>query len=348
MTLADTLRGLVRRWYIVVPGLLLAVAAALGAFSQISPAYERSATRLLLPGLGTVPEGATNPYLFLGGLTQATDVLVRAVGGDETVGELVAAHEGMEVAVTRDPTSSGPVIQLTVTADSDAEAAMALDVLIEQSTETLERLQTEQNVRPVDRITLTTLTASTEGALQQRTRIVISAAAGLAVGVLTLAVASLVDGLARRKRARAGDDGAAASTAADGGARDDATDNDATDNAGIDADGPDADGPGADGPGADAPSGAGGEGVAGPADNPADHPAAKPADHPAAKPADNPAADSAGGPAEAPPVSEGKGDADPTSPALADARLSVAQRGTRKERSHVPFTRPGRQREPQG
>ena len=215
---------------------------------------------------------------------------------------------------------------------------MALDVLIEQSTETLERLQTEQNVRPVDRITLTTLTASTEGALQQRTRIVISAAAGLAVGVLTLAVASLVDGLARRKRARAGDDGAAASTAADGGARDDATDNDATDNAGIDADGPDA----------DAPSGAGGEGVAGPADNPADHPAAKPADHPAAKPADNPAADSAGGPAEAPPVSEGKGDADPTSPALADARLSVAQRGTRKERSHVPFTRPGRQREPQG
>jgi len=320
MTLADTLRGLVRRWYIVVPGLLLAVAAALGAFSQISPAYERSATRLLLPGLGTVPEGATNPYLFLGGLTQATDVLVRAVGGDETVGELVAAHEGMEVAVTRDPTSSGPVIQLTVTADSDAEAAMALDVLIEQSTETLERLQTEQNVRPVDRITLTTLTASTEGALQQRTRIVISAAAGLAVGVLTLAVASLVDGLARRKRARAG-----------GGARDDGTDNDATDNDGTDADGTDA-----DGPGADAASGAGGEGVAGPAANPADHPA------------DNPAADSAGGPAEAPPVSEGKGDADPTSPALADARLSVAQRGTRKERSHVPFTRPGRQREPQG
>jgi len=320
MTLADTLRGLVRRWYIVVPGLLLAVAAALGAFSQISPAYERSATRLLLPGLGTVPEGATNPYLFLGGLTQATDVLVRAVGGDETVGELVAAHEGMEVAVTRDPTSSGPVIQLTVTADSDAEAAMALDVLIEQSTETLERLQTEQNVRPVDRITLTTLTASTEGALQQRTRIVISAAAGLAVGVLTLAVASLVDGLARRKRARAG-----------GGARDDGTDNDATDNDGTDADGTDA-----DGPGADAASGAGGEGVAGPAANPADHPA------------DNPAADSAGGPAEAPPVSEGKGDADPTTPLLADARLSVAQRGTRKERSHVPFTRPGRQREPQG
>ena len=315
MTLADTLRGLVRRWYIVVPGLLLAVAAALGAFSQISPAYERSATRLLLPGLGTVPEGATNPYLFLGGLTQATDVLVRAVGGDETVGELVAAHEGMEVAVTRDPTSSGPVIQLTVTADSDAEAAMALDVLIEQSTETLERLQTEQNVRPVDRITLTTLTASTEGALQQRTRIVISAAAGLAVGVLTLAVASLVDGLARRKRARAG-----------GGARDDGTDNDATDNDGTDA----------DGPGADAASGAGGEGVAGPAANPADHPA------------DNPAADSAAGPAEAPPVSEGKGDADPTTPLLADARLSVAQRGTRKERSHVPFTRPGRQREPQG
>lgn len=208
MTLADTLRGLVRRWYIVVPGLILAVAAAIGAYSQISPAYERSATRLLLPGLGTVPEGATNPYLFLGGLTQATDVLVRAVSGDTTIGELVASTEGLDVAVTRDPTSSGPVIQLTVTAATDSDAAMALAALIEQSTETLERLQVEQEVRPVDRITLTTLTASTESTPQQRTRLVISAGAGLVVGVLTLIVASLVDGVARRKRAHAGEDGA--------------------------------------------------------------------------------------------------------------------------------------------
>lgn len=223
MTLADTLRGLVRRWYIVVPGLILAVAAAIGAFSQIPPGYERSATRLLLPGLGTVPEGATNPYLFLGGLTQATDVLVRAVGGEEAIGELVAAHEGLEVAVTRDPSSSGPVIQLTVTAESDSDAAMALDALIEQSTETLERLQTEQDVRPVDRITLTTLTASTEGALQQRTRLVVSAGAGLVVGVLTLVVASLVDGFARKKRAHTREGDVDASSGADGDPEDPAS-----------------------------------------------------------------------------------------------------------------------------
>lgn len=202
MTLIGTLRGLVRRWYIVVPGMILAVAVAIGAFTLVTPGYERSATRLLLPGLGTVPEGATNPYLFLGGLTQAADILVRSVGGDETIGELVAAHPGLEVSVTRDPTSSGPVILLTVTAESDADAEMALDTLIAQSTRTLERLQTEQNVRPTDRITLTTLTHSPESTLQQRTRILVSVGAGLGVAVLTVILASLVDGLARTRQAR--------------------------------------------------------------------------------------------------------------------------------------------------
>lgn len=202
MTIADTFWGLVRRWYIVVPGLILSVAVAIGAFSLISPGYERSAARLLMPGLGTVPEGATNPFLFLGGLTQAADIVVRAVGADEAVGELVADHPGLEVAVIRDPTSSGPVILLTVTAESDAGAKMALDLLIEQSTATLKRLQTEQGVREADMITVTTLTVSTESTLQQRTRIVVSAGAGLGVALLSLIVASLVDGLARKKRSR--------------------------------------------------------------------------------------------------------------------------------------------------
>ena len=202
MTIADTLWGLVRRWYIVVPGLILAVGVAIGAFSLISPGYERSAARLLLPGLGTVPEGATNPFLFLGGLTQAADIVVRAVGADEAVGELVAAHPGLEVAVTRDPTSSGPVILLTVTADSDAEAELALETLIEQSSATLERLQTEQDVRTVDRITMSTLTASVDSTMQQRTRIVVSAGAGLVMALLSLVVASLVDGVAGTRRTR--------------------------------------------------------------------------------------------------------------------------------------------------
>lgn len=236
MTLAETFRGLVRRWYIVVPGLILAAAAAIGAFSQIAPGYERSATRLLLPGLGTVPEGATNPYLFLGGLTQAADVLVRAVGGEEAIGELVAAHKGLEIAVTRDPTSSGPVILLTVTAASDSDAAMALDALIEQSTETLERLQVEQNVRPVDRITMTTLTASTEGTLQQRTRIVVSAGVGLVVAVLTLVVASLVDGFARKKRTRNRKDDVDASSGAGDASDDDAASGETLEIGEIDAD----------------------------------------------------------------------------------------------------------------
>ena len=47
MTLVGTLRGLLRRWYVVVPGLVLAVAAAVGCYLTVAPQYERTATQLL-------------------------------------------------------------------------------------------------------------------------------------------------------------------------------------------------------------------------------------------------------------------------------------------------------------
>lgn len=204
MNVADTLRALIRRWYIVVPGLLLAAAVAVGAWVAVKPAYERSATQLLLPGEGVMPEGATNPFLFLGGLSQATDVLVRTLSSGETVEEVVGRYPGTEVEVRRDPTTSGPVVWTTVTAQSDADAAGALEAMLAQAESALARLQTEQNVRARDEITITTLTQDTESTPQQRTRMVLAAGAGAAAVAATLVVASLVDGLARRRGGRGG------------------------------------------------------------------------------------------------------------------------------------------------
>ncbi len=198
MNIADTLRGILRRWYIVVPGILLAVSGAVGAYTVIQPGYERTATQLLMPGEGTVPPGVTNPYLYLGGLTQASDIVVRVMQSEDVAGKVVADYPGTEVVVQRDPTVSGPVIQIIVTAQTDEAAAGALAVLVEQSGVVLERLQDDQSVTRDDRMSISTLTHDMSSTLQQKTRLIMSAGVGAGLVALTLVVASLVDGLSRR------------------------------------------------------------------------------------------------------------------------------------------------------
>lgn len=210
MNIADTLRGLLRRWYIVVPGIILAVVGAVGAYVVIQPGYERTATQLLLPGEGTVPAGVTNPYLYLGGLTQASDIVVRVMQGEDVAGKTIEEFPGTEIVVQRDPTVSGPVIQIIVTAKTDEAAGDALDALVAQTAVVLDQLQDEQHVSADDRMTVSTLTQDSTSSLQQKTRLMMSAAAFGGIVIMTIVIASLVDGLSRRpRRARRQPDDAA-------------------------------------------------------------------------------------------------------------------------------------------
>ncbi|WP_438354507.1 hypothetical protein [Microbacterium sp. CJ88] len=200
MNIADTLRGLLRRWYIVFPGIIVAMATALGTFAAVPPGYERTATQLLLPGTGTVPPGVTNPFLYLGGLTQAADIVVAVMKSGEVAGVVASEYPGTDVVVQRNPTVSGPVIQIIVTARSDADAGAALDALVNETSTVLDRLQTEQNVTADDLMTVSTLTQDQQSTLQQKNRLLLSAGVGIGLVLLTLIIASLVDGLARRGR----------------------------------------------------------------------------------------------------------------------------------------------------
>ncbi|CAH0122842.1 hypothetical protein [Microbacterium sp. Bi121] len=221
MNIADTLWGFVRRWYVVVPGFILAVAVGIGMFAVVQPGYERTATQLLIPGEGTIPPDTTNPYLFLGGLLQASDIVVRVMQSAEVLGPAVEDHPGTEVVVRRDPTVSGPVIQIVVTGQSDEAAEEVLSNLIDETSVVVERLQEQQNVDLDDRMSVSLLTEDTESVLQQKTRLLLSAGAALGLVVLTLIVASFVDGLARRAR-RGGRKGG--SGRVDGAAVEDASD----------------------------------------------------------------------------------------------------------------------------
>jgi len=198
VNLLDALRGLIRRWYVVVPGILIAAVASFFVWTDTPPDYERSTSLLLLPGEGVLPEGATNQYLYMGGLGPVADVLTRAVGGEE----MVQAYrtEGAEVEIVRDGSGSGPLMFLTVTASSDQAAQRILEAVAEQTAVTLDELQAEQGVRPVDRVTVSTIAMVQESEILQRPRLIATGTVGLGISLVTLVVASVLDGMLTRRR----------------------------------------------------------------------------------------------------------------------------------------------------
>ncbi len=209
MNIAETFRSLWRRWYIVVPGMLLAIGLSVGLWNVQTPEYQRSATQMLLPGSANVPDGA-NPYIYIGGLTQAADVVVRALGARNVVEEVVGDRPGVEVQVARDPSASGPLIVITVTARTDADAEAVLGGLVARTGVVLSELQDQEDIGATSRIKVIPVTADTTSILLQRDRLILAAGAGLAAVVLTLVLAVAVDGLVvarsrRRRRAAAGD-----------------------------------------------------------------------------------------------------------------------------------------------
>ncbi len=201
MNFSDTLRGLVRRWYIVVPGILVAVALGLGAWFAIPPGYNRSSTQLLIPGASSIPKDA-NPYLFLGGLAPAADVLVRAVGSENVMNEMSEKHPGVEIKISRDTTTAGPIIFIDVTADSDAGAEQILDLLVKRTATVLEDFQRVENIPVKNRMTVIPITVDDKSVLEERSRMLGAVGAGIVGVLLTMLIAGLVDGLSQQRKRR--------------------------------------------------------------------------------------------------------------------------------------------------
>lgn len=201
MNLADALRGLRRRWYIVLPGLLVAATLSFAAWQTIPPGYERSATQLLIPGADSMPEGA-NPYLFLGGLSPAADVLVRAIGAKNVLNEVMAEHPGVQIDISRDTTTAGPIILIVVTADSDTAAAEVLGLIVQRTGSVLEALQQKENIAVKNLVTVLPISVDSHSNLRQRSRLIATGSAGLVTVAFTVFVAGMVDGFSVRRRGR--------------------------------------------------------------------------------------------------------------------------------------------------
>jgi hypothetical protein len=209
MYLSDLAKGLGRRWYFVVLGLLATAALCVGAMRLVPVDYIAKSSVLLLPSSSTIGTGG-NPYLALGGLQVAADVLARAMTDDTITNQIAPQGGTAKYTVERDTTTSGPMLIVTATDVTNDGAVATLDAALAQAPKLLSRLQSSVGAPSDTLIGLGAITQDTiaEPVIKSQLRAVILA--GVGGLALTVFGTNLLDALLIRRR------GARQSTAARG------------------------------------------------------------------------------------------------------------------------------------
>ena len=201
MFVNDMLRSLIHRWYIVLAGLLATAGMVYGAYMVTPVTYQAQATVILLPPEKSVADG-DNPYLYLGGLGQALNVLVISMNSAEAQKAMVGDQEGYGYALEQDATTTGPIINITAVAP-EADATMALlDQVVAQVPKTLVGLQDQLEVQANAQIGIMTLAKDAEPEEENQKQLQLMAVAAGAGGVGTLLLAAAIDKLLARRSAK--------------------------------------------------------------------------------------------------------------------------------------------------
>ena len=132
------LRVLVRRWYVIVPMLLMTALGGWLVTSMMEPEYESTASLVLLgPNMGK--EGAVNPYLDFGGSHETTAFVLASNLSSETVVERL--YEAGATGTYLVTASGGPIIGVQATGRDEAEAMRTGQVVVTAVTDELRVLQ---------------------------------------------------------------------------------------------------------------------------------------------------------------------------------------------------------------
>lgn len=206
MHLVDTLRSILRRWYIFLLGLVVSFGLAGAAAVVIQPSYEAEGTLLLMPPTGIVgPEG--NPYLYLGGMTEALDVLVRRSNAPEAVEAVESQFNGLEISSAPDRTTSSPILIITVSGSSEPDALKAIELGRSVVIRELDSMQNELDVPQSMHINTEDLVIANQATANRKVAIqlaILIAAAGV---VGTLMFTGFMDGQLLAREAARGDAG---------------------------------------------------------------------------------------------------------------------------------------------
>lgn len=203
MSFLDVIRALGRRWYMTLAGLLVTATLAWTVTDVAPPVYTARALVVLVPSEQAVGKGG-NPFLALGGLDLPARVVVAYYESDVARARFASKSSDGEFVVAIEESTRGPVIAVDVTDSTPQHTLATLDRITESIPVELQRLQEEVDAPPKS-VVSTLLLAKDERARTDAggtVRLLIAAVAVGLVGTCIMAVS--LDGILRRRRARAG------------------------------------------------------------------------------------------------------------------------------------------------
>lgn len=206
MFLQDLAKGLLRRWYLTVIGLLVTLCGAYMVYGVVPLTYKATASVVLVPPATAVVEGE-NPYLYMGGLDQAMSVLVVKMNSEAVSATLIKDNPGTTYALDRDVTTTGPIMLVTVESTSEAITLQVVDKVLNVIPTNLKALQDQLAIPKTSRITSMNIASDEQAAAQNKNRIrmtlTVAAAGGAATVLLTGLLDRLVMSRKRRRKQRA-------------------------------------------------------------------------------------------------------------------------------------------------
>jgi hypothetical protein len=195
---------LLDRWYLVLIGLLATGGLVVTALHLVPPSYTTKANVLLLPPPTSVPAGG-NPYLSLGGLDAAADIVSKSLSVDSMRNSLKEGGALGEWTVELDSTAAAPLILVTVDAETPDSSRKTLGLVLQQIPEVLQRVQQAVNA-PTNAYIRSSVITSTEQPVRGVKPVIRAVGVVAAGGLLaTIFGTTLVDSfLARRRRRQRG------------------------------------------------------------------------------------------------------------------------------------------------
>lgn len=201
MRVGQVLAAFRRRWIPTLICLILTVGLVLFARQLVDQRYQASANIVLLPPASALERNA-NPFMQLGGLSEAVAMLAIAISDQHTLEAVHAVSPTAQVSIRSAPDSSAPLLIVTATDTDPARSVQVLQLMLSQIPERLDELQSDAGVAANNRLTSSVLThdeqASPTGSDQFRA-VIVAAVAGL---VLTAVVVALLDVFLLRRAAR--------------------------------------------------------------------------------------------------------------------------------------------------
>ncbi|QYF72830.1 hypothetical protein [Cryobacterium sp. PAMC25264] len=144
----------------------------------VPASWTARASVLILPP-ATVVGDTGNPYLFLGGLGQASDVLAKRLDAEDAHTSAQERYNGGDFTVGTDRGSPAPVILIEVDAPTASEALELVGNLHSQVPLELGAMQRDLDVPSAALITTSDITVDSVATLNPRARIQLTAIAAV-------------------------------------------------------------------------------------------------------------------------------------------------------------------------